>query len=63
MGIPTEVINARQSLITRMLVKRFLGLVMSAYGYRWAPGLIAVGVLELWVAYKLLSALADSRKR
>ena len=84
MGIPTEVINARRSLVTRILVKRFLyrhpkawggayltagcvhvflGLIMSAYGYRWAPALIAVGCLELWVAYQLISALADSRKR
>jgi hypothetical protein len=84
MGVPTEVINARQSLMTRILIRRFLyrhpkawggmylvagcvhvflGLIMSAYGYRWALALIAVGALELWVAYQLLSALTDARKR
>jgi hypothetical protein len=84
MGIPTDVINARRSLVTRILVKRFLyrhpkawggaylaagcvhvflGLIMSAYGYRWAPALIAAGALELRVAYELISALADSREQ
>lgn len=84
MEIPTEVINARRSLINRILIKRFLyrrpgfwgglyltagsvhvilGLILSAYGFWWAPALIAVGAVELWVAYQLLSALTESRQR
>jgi hypothetical protein len=84
MGVPTEVINARRSLIMRILIKRFLyrhpktwgsmylvagcvhvllGLILSAYGYRWALALIAAGALECWVAYQLFSALTDARKR
>ena len=84
MGIPTEVINARRSLVLRILVRRFLyrrprfwsglylaagcvhvflGVILSSYGYWWAPGLIAVGAVELWVAYQLVSALTESRQR
>ena len=84
MGIPAEVINARRSLIMKILLRRFfyrhprfwggaylaagsvhvfLGFILSAYGYQWALALIAVGALELWVAFQLLSALAESRKQ
>ena len=41
----------------------FLGVVLTADGYRWAPGLIAVGALELWVAYQLSGTLIDSQRR
>ena len=84
MGIPTEIIDARRSLIMKILVRRFLyrrprfwggmyltagcvhvflGLILSAYGFWWAPALVAAGALELWVAYQILNALAESRKR
>lgn len=84
MGIPTEAIDARRSLIMKILLRRFfyrrprfwggaylaagcvhvfLGFILSAYGYHWALALIAVGGLELWVAYQVLSSLAESRKR
>jgi signal transduction histidine kinase len=40
-----------------------LGLILSAYGYWWGTGLIAVAVLELWVAHRLLVAPLPLRVR
>ena len=31
-----------------------LGTILCAYGFWWGAGLIAVGALELWIAYRLL---------
>jgi len=82
MGIPAETINPQQSLITKILIRRFLhrhpkawgvaylaagcvhmflGLILTVYGPRWGAGLIAVGALELWAAYRLLSGQPGTR--
>src|ERR1700733_8251500 len=39
----------------------FLGVILCAYGFWWGSLMIAVGALELWVAYHLL--LAPLRRR
>jgi hypothetical protein len=31
-----------------------LGTILCAYGFWWGAGLMAVGALELWIAYRLL---------
>ena len=40
-----------------------LGIILSAYGYWWGAGLIAVAALELWVAHRLLVAPLPLRVR
>ena len=41
----------------------FLGVILCAYGFWWGAALIAVGALELWVAYHLLLAPLPRRVR
>jgi signal transduction histidine kinase len=41
----------------------FLGVILCAYGFWWGALLIAVGALELWVAYHLLVAPLPRRVR
>jgi signal transduction histidine kinase len=41
----------------------FLGVILCAYGFWWGALLIAVGALELWVAYHLLLAPLPRRVR
>ena len=41
----------------------FLGVILCAYGFWWGVALIAVGALELWVAYHLLVAPLPRRVR
>ena len=31
-----------------------LGIILCAYGFWWGAGLMAVGALETWIAYRLL---------
>jgi hypothetical protein len=31
-----------------------LGTILCVYGFWWGAGLMAVGALELWIAYRLL---------
>ncbi len=40
-----------------------LGTILCAYGFWWGAGLIAVGALELWIAYHLLVAPLPQRVR
>ena len=40
-----------------------LGLILTAYGYWWGTGLIAIAALELWVAHRLLVAPLPLRVR
>jgi signal transduction histidine kinase len=40
-----------------------LGTILCAYGFWWGAGLIAVGALELWIAYRLLVAPLPQRVR
>ena len=40
-----------------------LGTILCAYGFWWGAGLIAVGALELWIAYRLLVAPLPLRVR
>jgi signal transduction histidine kinase len=40
-----------------------LGVVLSSYGFWWGALLIAVGALELWIAYRLLVAPLPQRVR
>ena len=41
----------------------FLGVILCAYGFWWGASLIAVGALELWIAYRLLVAPLPQRVR
>ncbi|HEY4854101.1 MAG TPA: histidine kinase [Streptosporangiaceae bacterium] len=41
----------------------FLGVILCAYGFWWGASLIAVGALELWIAYHLLVAPLPQRVR
>jgi signal transduction histidine kinase len=41
----------------------FLGVVLWSYGFWWGASLIAVGALELWIAYRLLVAPLPQRVR
>jgi signal transduction histidine kinase len=41
----------------------FLGVILCAYGFWWGASLIAVGALELWIAYRLLVAPLPQRIR
>jgi signal transduction histidine kinase len=41
----------------------FLGTILCSYGFWWGAGLIAVGGLELWIAYRLLVAPLPQRVR
>lgn len=84
MQAPGGDVPARESFLTRILIRRFLyrhhkvwgaaylvagcvhvflGLVLIAYGFWWATGLIAVGALELWVTHHLLIAPLPLRVR
>jgi signal transduction histidine kinase len=84
MQAPGSEVSAQESLLLRILIRRFLyrhpkawggmylvagcvhvflGLILSAYGYWWGIGLIAVAVLELWVAHRLLVAPLPLRVR
>jgi signal transduction histidine kinase len=40
-----------------------LGTILCVYGFWWGAGLIAVGALELWIAYRLLIAPLPLRVR
>src|SRR5579863_1728915 len=40
-----------------------LGTILCAYGFWWGAGLIAVGALETWIAYRLLVAPLPQRVR
>jgi signal transduction histidine kinase len=40
-----------------------LGTILCAYGFWWGAGLIAVGALEVWIAYHLLVAPLPQRVR
>ena len=84
MQAPAGGVLAREPLLTRILIRRFLyrhpkawggaylaagcvhvllGIVLSAYGYGWGAGLIAIAALELWVAHRLLVAPLPLRVR
>ena len=84
MQAPAGDVPAREPLLTRILIRRFLyrhpkawgsahlaagcvhvllGIVLSAYGYWWGAGLIAIAALELWVAHRLLVAPLPLRVR
>ena len=41
----------------------FLGVILCSYGFWWGASLIAVGALELWIAYRLLVAPLPQRVR
>jgi signal transduction histidine kinase len=41
----------------------FLGGILCAYGFWWGASLLAVGALELWIAYRLLVAPLPQRVR
>jgi signal transduction histidine kinase len=41
----------------------FLGVVLCSFGFWWGAPLIAVGALELWIAYRLLVAPLPERVR
>jgi signal transduction histidine kinase len=41
----------------------FLGVILCSYGFWWGASLIAVGGLELWIAYRLLVAPLPQRVR
>jgi signal transduction histidine kinase len=41
----------------------FMGTILFAYGFWWGAALIAVGALELWIAYHLLVAPLPQRVR
>ena len=40
-----------------------LGVILCSYGFWWGAALIAVGALELWIAYRLLVAPLPQRVR
>ena len=84
MQAPEGDVPAQESLLIRILIKRFLyrhpkawgsaylvagcvhvflGLILSAYGFWWGTGLIAIAALELWVAHRLLVAPLPLRVR